>query len=158
MGVERMSKIERYLNRLQESLFYLLMCSFVTLFALLLSFKGGLVYAEETPRVSIDCTDRSTWKVDLFPHQSEVEIVMNNCYCFSSVDEAKKGLRETAFEVIRNIEKMKKEGVPFDQYEHIKNHYQRVAKVSVGLGKTKIHEEYCYTADQVKSYLEKSLP
>ena len=153
-----MNKIESCFDNLQESLSYVLVCSFMTLLVLLLSFKSGLVYAEETPRVSIDCTDRSSWKVDLYPHQSEVEIVMGNCYCFSSSDKAKKGLRETAFEVIRNIEKMKKEGVPFDQYEHIKDHYQRVAKISVGLGKTKYHEEYCYTVEQVKSYLEKSLP
>ncbi len=153
-----MNKSEGCFDNLQESLSYVLVCSFMTLLVLLLSFKGGLVYAEEISRVSIDCTDRSSWKVDLYPHQSKVEIVMGNCYCFSSSDEAKKGLRETAFEVIRNIEKMKKEGVPFDQYEHIKDHYQRAAKMSVGLGKTKYHEEYCYTVEQVKAYLEKSLP
>ena len=153
-----MNKIERCFYNLRAALSYVLVCSFMTLLVLLLSFKGGLVYAEETPRVSIDCTDRSSWKVDLYPHQSEVEIVMGNCYCFSSIDEAKKGLRGAAFEVIKNIEKMKKEGVPFDQYEHIKNHYQRAAKMSVELGETKYHEEYCYTVEQVKSYLEKSLP
>jgi hypothetical protein len=153
-----MNKIESSFGKLRAVLSYLLVCSFTALLVVLLSFKGGLVYAEETPRISIDCTDRSSWKVDLLPHQSKVEIVMGNCYCFSSSDEAKKGLRQTAFEVIKNIEKMKKEGVPFDQYEHIKDHYQRVAKMSVGLGKTKYHDEYCYTVDQVKSYLEKSLP
>ncbi len=153
-----MNKIESCFDNLQGYLFHVLVYSFMTLLVLLVSFKGGLVYAEETLRVSIDCADRSSWNVDLYPHQSKVEIVMGNCYCFSSSDEAKKGLRETAFEVIKNIEKMKKEGVPFDQYEHIKNNYQRVAKMSVGLGKTKYHEEYCYTVEQVKSYLEKSLP
>ncbi len=153
-----MNKSESCFGNLQGSFVYVLVCSFMTLLVLLISFKGGLVYAEETPRITIDCTDRSSWKVDLYPHQSEVEIVMGNCYCFSSSDEAKKGLRQAAFEVIRNIEKMKKEGVPFDQYEHIKDHYQRAAKMSVGLGKTKYHEEYCYTVEQVKSYLEKSLP
>lgn len=153
-----MNKIESCFGNLQKSLFYVFVSSFVTLLVLLLPFKDGLVYAEEIPRVTIDCTDRSSWKVDLYPHQSKVEIVMGNCYCFSSSDEAKKGLRETAFEVIKNIEKMKKEGVPFDQYEHIKNNYQRTATMSVGLGKTKYHEEYCYTVEQVKSYLERSLP
>lgn len=153
-----MNKIESCFDNLQESLFHVLVYFFMTLLVLLLSVRGGLVYAEETPRVSIDCTDRSSWKVDLYPHQSEVEIVMGNCYCFSSIDEAKKKLRETAFEVIKNIEKMKKEGIPFDQYEHIKNNYQRSAKISVGLGETKYYEEYCYTVEQVKSYLEKSLP
>lgn len=153
-----MDKLENYFGNLKDSLFYLLVCSFTALLVVLLSFNSDFVYAEEIPRVSIDCTDRSSWKVDLLPHQSKVEVVMGNCYCFSSSDEAKKSLRQTAFEVIKNIEKMKKEGVPFDQYEHIKDHYQRAAKMSVGLGKTKYHEEYCYTVEQVKSYLERSLP
>ena len=153
-----MNRLESCFDTMQESLSYVLVCSIMTLLVLLLSFKGGLVYAGETPRVNIDCTDRSSWQVDLFPHQSDVEIVMGNCYCFSSADEAKKGLRQAAFEVIKNIEKMKNEGVPFDQYEHINSYYQRTAKMSIGLGETKYHEEYCYTVEQVKSYLEKSLP
>jgi hypothetical protein len=132
---------------------------FCMILLLLVSFsKSPLLFAEEVPRVSVDCTDRSSWKVDLYPHQSEVEIVIGNCYCFSSSDEAKKSLREAAYKVIRDIEKMRKEGTPFDQYEHIKGHYDKVVKLSIDLGETKNHEAYCYTAEQVKSYLEKSLP
>jgi hypothetical protein len=117
----------------------------------------------------VDCLDKSTWEVVLFPDERGAWIFTKNCSCSDSAAGLKKELEATGQSYLRQFADMIKQGRPIDikgmveeGRAHMLQEYELADDqgivLEVALGEDEQEKSvnmYCYTPGLFEQYLER---